>query len=85
MIKRVKRSNPYDGEWLLIGHLAQEGINVPTARVRASIHRVDPINTELRTSITVIRRVHYAAGPNAIWHMDDTINSLNGAVLLMVE
>ena len=55
MIKRVKRSNPYDGEWLLIGHLAQEGINVPTARVRASIHRVDPINTELRTSITVIR------------------------------
>ena len=36
--------------------------------MRASIHRVDPINTELR-SITV-RRVYYAAGPNAIWHMN---------------
>ena len=38
--------------------------------MRASIHRVDPINTELRRSITVRRRVYYATGPNAIWHMD---------------
>ena len=46
VIERVKRSHPNDGERLLIGHLAQEGIIVPRARVRASIHRVDPINTE---------------------------------------
>ena len=70
VIERVKRSHPNDGERLLIGHLAQEGIIVPRARVRASIHRVDPVNTELRRSITVRRRVYYAAGQNAIWHMD---------------
>ena len=66
----MKRAHPNDGERLLIGHLAQEGIIVPKVRVRASIHRVDPINTELRRSITVRRRVYYAAGPNAVWHTD---------------
>ena len=68
LIERAKRSHPDDGKRLLIGHLAQERIIVPRACVRASI-RVDPINTELR-SITVRRRVYYAASPNAIWHMD---------------
>ena len=66
----MKRAHPNDGERLLIGHLAQEGIIVPRVRVRASIHRVDPINTELRRSITVRRRVYYVAGPNAVWHTD---------------
>ena len=40
VIERVKRAHPNDGERLLIGHLAQEGIIVPRVRVRASIHCV---------------------------------------------
>ena len=67
VVERVKRTHPNDGERLLIDHLAQDRISVPRVRVRASIHCVDP---ELRRSITVRRRVYYAAGPNAIWHMD---------------
>lgn len=84
VIEGVKRSHPNDGERLLIGHLAQEGIIVPRAHMRASIHRVDPINTELRRSITV-KRVYYAAGPNAIWHMDEHHKLIKWCLLLMVE
>ena len=53
VIEGLKRSHPNDGERFLIGHLAQEGIIVPKARVRASIHRVDPINTQLKVLNTI--------------------------------
>ena len=52
------------------GHLSALGIHVPRARLRASIHRVDPINTALRRSIVVRRRVYHVSGPNAVWHID---------------
>ena len=35
------------------GHLSALGIHVPRARLRASIHWVDPINTALKISIAV--------------------------------
>ena len=53
----------------MIGHLAHRGVIVSRARLRASIHRVDPDNTALRRSI-VVRRVYHASGPNAVWHID---------------
>ena len=43
--REVKNSHPNDGERLMIGHLARRNIIVPRARLRGSIHRVDPINT----------------------------------------
>ena len=44
--------HPNDGERLMIGHLRQREIILPHKRVRASIHRVDPINTAIR-SLTI--------------------------------
>ena len=70
VIEEIKRNHHNDGERLLIGHLAAQGIIVARACVRASIHRVDPVNTALRRSVTVRRRVYHAAGPNAVWHVD---------------
>ena len=52
------------------GHLSVLGVHVPRAKLRASIHRVDPINTALRRSIVVRRRVYHVSGPNAVWHID---------------
>ena len=66
----IKENHPNDGEKIMIGHLHREGICVQRWRVRASIHRVDPVNTALRRSGTVQRRVYRVAGPNAVWHID---------------
>ena len=66
----IKRDHPNDGERLVIGHLASRQVLVQRSRIRAAIHRVDPINTAVRRSITVRRRVYHAAGPNAVWHLD---------------
>jgi len=54
----------------MIGHLHRLGIRLPRSRIRSSIHRVDPINTALRKSVTVRRRVYHSEGPNAVWHID---------------
>ena len=69
VVDEIKRDHPNDGERLMIGHLRQRGIFLPRARIRASIHRVDPINTQLRRRVTV-RRTYYSEGPNTVWHVD---------------
>ena len=69
-IQTIKRTHPNDGERMMIGHLLRAGIRVQRARIRASIHRVDPVNTALRRSITVRQRVYHVEGPNCLWHVD---------------
>ena len=46
-IEAIKKLHPNDGERLMIGHLRSIGIFVPGSRIRASIHRVDPVNTAI--------------------------------------
>ena len=69
-VEAIKQNHPNDGEVLMAGHLTSRGINVPRARLRGSIHRVDPVNTAARRSVTIRRRVYHADGPNAVWHID---------------
>lgn len=69
-IKAIKEVYPNDGERMIIGHLLSSGLILQRARIRASIHRVDPINTALRRSITIRRRVYHVSGPNCVWHVD---------------
>lgn len=70
IIESIKQEHPNDGERMMAGHLVRHGIMVPRARMRASIHRVDPVNTAIRRSVTVRRRVYHVEGPNAVWHID---------------
>ena len=70
MLHDIKVNYPNDGEVMLMGHLTCRGINVPRARLRASIHQVDHDSAVARRSVTVRRRVYYADGPNAVWHID---------------
>lgn len=70
VLKGIKQLHPNDGERLVIGHLRSQAIIVPRARIRASIHRIDPINTALRRSVTIRRRVYCVEGPNSLWHID---------------
>ena len=70
IILRIKLDHPNDGERMMSGHLVSRGIFVQRTRLGASIHRVDPANTALRRSIAIRRRVYFAEGPNAVWHLD---------------
>ena len=54
----------------MAGHLTSQEVIIPRARLRASIHWVDPVNTALRRSVVVRRRVYFAEGPNNVWHID---------------
>ena len=69
MVDSIKQTHPNDGERLLIGHLHRLGILLPRSRVRASIHRVDPINTAIGRSVKIRRRVYCVEGPNSLWHI----------------
>ena len=66
----IKNNHPNDGERMVIGRLRSLGFVLPRARVRASIHRVDPENTAIRRTVTIRRRVYYSEGPNSVWHID---------------
>lgn len=70
MVDSMKQTHPNDGERLLPGHLHRLGIALPRSRIRASIHRVDPINTAIRRSVTIRRRVYCVEGPNSLWHIN---------------
>ncbi|MCG8621093.1 MAG: hypothetical protein MJE68_03690 [Proteobacteria bacterium] len=68
-VAAIKNVHPNDGERMMIGHLARCGIVVQRSRLRACIHRVDPVNAAIRRSITVRRRVYHVEGPNCLWHI----------------
>lgn len=55
---------------MIIGHLCRLGISVPRSRIRSSIHRIDPVNVELRRNLAIRRRVYHSDGPNCVWHLD---------------
>ena len=51
-------------------HLLSEGIRVPRAKLRASIHRVDPVGTAERRSTAIKRRKYFVEKANDVWHID---------------
>ena len=55
---------------MIEGMLTAKGIKVVRRRLRASIHRVDPVNVGLRWMRSNPRWRYDVAGPNALWHND---------------
>ena len=43
---------------------------MPRAKLRASIHRVDPEGTAQRRSIAIKRRIYHVAHTNGVWHIN---------------
>ena len=48
IIMEIKKNHPLSGKRVIIGLIRSRGIHIPRARIRASIHRVDPVNAALR-------------------------------------
>ena len=56
LIQRLKSDHPHDGEVLMAGHLTHNiGVRITRARLRASIHRVDPQGVAERSRRTIQR------------------------------
>lgn len=70
LVKQIKEEHCNDGEALMAGHLAARNIRVQCTRLRASIHRVDPLGTVQRRMTTVVRRIYNVGNPNEVWHFD---------------
>ena len=70
VLKQIKAKHPNDGEVLVMGHLIAKSLCVPRSRLRASIHRVDPVNTAEQSSRAVVRRIYNVGEPNEVWHFD---------------
>lgn len=69
-VQKVKLDHPNDGEIMVAGHLLKEGVKVQRARLRASIHRVDPYGVKERQSVAIRRRQYHTDSPNSVWHID---------------
>ena len=70
LIQTVKVDHPNDGEVMMAGQLARIGVRVTRARLRASIHRVDPHGVAERSRRVIHRRVYSVPHANYVWHID---------------
>ena len=70
IVTEVKREFPDIGQTMLKGILKSRGIYISTARIRDCLSEVDPINTALRWSLPISRRVYSVPHANALWHID---------------
>ena len=70
VMKDIYSSFPNCGYRMMDGHLRRRGIRVSQARIRSSIHCVDPEGVALRWRQAIKRRQYRVAGPLALWHID---------------
>ena len=70
LVMQIKEEHRNHGEVLIAGHVAVRNVRVQRTRLRASIHRVDPVNTAQRRSTAVVRRIYNVGSPNEVWHFD---------------
>ena len=63
-VTTIKQEHPHDGKRLVAQHLHSIGIIVPRSQLRASIHHIDPFNTEVLSPIGVftvlMAQIHFA-------------------------
>lgn len=70
IVSDIKQGMPDIGQSMLKGALESRGIYIPTTRLRDCLSEVDPINTALRWSLPINRRVYSVPHANALWHID---------------
>ena len=71
-ILNILKQFPRTGYRRMIGFLRSKGYHIQEKRVRASMHRVDPIGILERTmTLTIIQRRKYSVkGSRFLWHID---------------
>ena len=75
---------PHDGEVLTTEHLAHHEIPVTCARLRASIHCVDPQGVASRYMHTVNHTVYHVLFSNYVWHLDSHHKLIRWGVVIHI-
>lgn len=70
VVREISGEQPFSGIRIVRRMLDSRRIHVPRERVRMTLHRVDPVNVQLRRTNLVRRRQYSVAGPNFLWHID---------------
>ena len=70
VVASIYHRHAHCGIAMMQGHLIYSGIYVQRSRIRASIRRVDPINSVLRWGLVTRRRRYSVPGPQSLWHID---------------
>ncbi len=70
IVSEIKCDFPDIGQTMLKGILDSRGIYVPTTRLRDCLSEVDPVNTALRWTLPISRRVYSVPHANSLWHID---------------
>lgn len=70
LVSQIKHEFPNCGSRLMHGHLVSRGHRVSQARVRESLHRVDPEGIAVRWTSAVQRRKYTVFSPLSLWHLD---------------
>jgi hypothetical protein len=70
LIAGIQEDHPERGERMVMAYLKGCGVHVPRARMRASIHRVNPEGVSYRAHIATPRVEYSVPGPHHLWHVD---------------
>lgn len=70
LVAEVSFDHPERGVQMVLSKLAVNHVFPPRARVRESMHRVDPDAVDARRRKTVKRRVYDVRIPHQLWHTD---------------
>ncbi len=70
LVSQILHEYPNCGYRLMHGHLLCCGHRITQARVRNSMHRVDPEGLVIRWASTVQRRKYKVHAPLSLWHID---------------
>ena len=69
-VTEILQLTPYSGESYIRGSLKGRKVHVQRARVRESLHRVDPVGRSIRKRYAICRRIYNVQSPNHLWHID---------------
>lgn len=84
IVAEIKHELPDIGQTMLKGVLESRNIYIPTTRLRDCLSDVVPVNTTLRWSLPISRRIYSVPGSNALWHLDGN-HKLIRLVLLIIK
>ena len=70
LVREIMEEYPNCGYCLMHGHLLHRGHRVIQARIRDTMHRVDPQGVAIRWNSSIQRRKYTVTSPLSLWHLD---------------
>jgi hypothetical protein len=70
IVRAFRESKPQVGLSYVVGHVREQGLRIPTRRIRMSMLRTGGLASVFRNPTRIPRRQYRVPRPNALWHLD---------------